>query len=173
MYGFLAEFETVALLLRACEKTRDAGYTVVDAYAPFPIEGLDKAMALPKSKIPKIVLIGGIIGGLSGFLMEVYASVYSYPLNVGGRPHYSWPAFIPLTFELTVLGAGLSAAFGMLALNKLPQPYHAVFNCPAFDLASQTKFFLCIEAKDPRFDLTESRQFLESLDPVGVYEVPE
>jgi hypothetical protein len=173
LFGFLAEFATGEQLLDAARKTQQAGYTATDSFAPFPLNGLDEAMKLPRSKIPTIVFIGGILVGLSGFLMQVYSCVYSYPLNVGGRPHYSWPAFIPLTFELTVLGAGLSAAFGMLALNRLPQPYHPLFNIPAFDRASTDRFFLCIETADPQFNLQSTRQFLESLGAIQIYEVPE
>jgi hypothetical protein len=171
LYCLLAEFPTAEALVEASRKTRSAGYLRIDALSPFGIEELDDALRLSRTRVPLIFLVGGILGGLTGFLMQVYSCVFSYPINVGGRPLYSWPAFIPITFELTILGAGLAGAFGMLALNGLPQPYHPLFNSPTFDLASQTRFFLCIEAADPKFDLQETRQFLSSLDPLKIEEV--
>ncbi|MDP9174039.1 MAG: DUF3341 domain-containing protein [Planctomycetota bacterium] len=172
IFGLMAEFNTAEALLDAARHAREAGYVHTDAYAPFPIHGLDEAMGLGRGGVAPITLIGGILGGLTGFFMQVYSCTYSYPQNVGGRPLYSWPAFIPITFELTVLGAGLSAAVGMIALNKLPQPYHPVFNVPGFELASRNKFFLCIESRDPKFDLNQTREFLQTLAPVDVAEVP-
>jgi hypothetical protein len=171
IFCLLAEFDTAESLIEATRKTRDAGYVRTDAFAPFPVHGLDEALGLKRSGVALITLIGGILGALTGFLMQVYSCTYSYRENVGGRPLYSWPAFIPITFELTVLGAGLSAAIGMLALNRLPQPYHPVFNSSRFELASRNKFFLCIEASDPKFELTQARQFLQGLSPMGVEEV--
>lgn len=132
----------------------------------------DKALRLPKTRVPLIFLIGGICGGLFGFLMQVYSCVYSYPINVGGRPHYSWPAFIPITFELTILSAGLCGAFAMLIANGLPKHYHPLFNAPQFDLASQNKFFLLIESGDSKFQPEQTREFLSSLEPISVSEVP-
>jgi ActD protein len=172
MYGLLAEFDSAQRLIDAAHRCRDAGYLRLDALSPFAVPGLDEALHLPKHRVPLIFLIGGIIGGLTGFLMQVYAAVYSYPVNVGGRPLYSWPAFIPITFELTILGAGLAGAFGMLALNGFPHPYHPLFNVPQFDLASQNRFFLCVESKDAIFDLDRTREFLRSLHASDVYEVP-
>jgi len=172
MYGLLAEFDSAEKLVEAARQTRDAGYTRLDALAPFAVPGLDKALRLPRNRVPLIFLIGGICGGLGGFLMQVYAAVFSYPINVGGRPLYSWPGFIPITFELTILGAGLAGAFGMLALNGFPHPYHPLFNVPQFDLASQNRFFLSVESKDSKFDLNTTRAFLRSLNALDVYEVP-
>jgi hypothetical protein len=173
LYGLLAEFDSAEKLVRAARQSRDAGYVRLDALAPFAVPGLDEALRLPRNRVPLIFLLGGIFGGLDGFLMQVYAAIYSYPINVGGRPLYSWPAFIPITFELTILGAGLAGAFGMLALNGFPHPYHPLFNSPQFDLASQTRFFLCIESNDSKFDLEKTREFMRSLQALDVYEVPE
>jgi hypothetical protein len=172
IYGLLAEFDSAEKLVEASRKTRDAGYVRMDALAPFPVPELDAALRLPKNRVPLIFLVGGICGGLGGFFMQVYADTYSYPINVGGRPLYSWPAFIPITFELTILIAGLSGAFGMLALNGFPHPHHPLFNVPQFDLASQSRFFLCVESKDSMFDLSGTREFLRTLQPLDVYEVP-
>jgi hypothetical protein len=173
LYGLLAEFASADRLVEAARHARADGYLCVDALAPFAVPGLTEALHLPRTRVPLIFLLGGIFGGLTGFFMQVYAAVYSYPINVGGRPLYSWPTFIPITFELTILGAGLAGAFGMLALNGLPQPYHPLFNSPRFDLASQNRFFLCIEAKDSRFNLERTREFLLSLNPITVSEVSE
>jgi len=171
LYGLMAEFETPTGLVEAATKARLAGYRKMDAYSPIPIEELNEALALRRTRLPLLVLIGGILGGTGGFALESWVSAIAYPLNVGGRPLISWPQFIPVTFETTVLGAALTAFFGMWALNKLPQPYHPVFNVEAFARASTDRFFLVIESGDPRFDRTATRQFLENLHPVGVSEV--
>src|ERR671913_469842 len=171
IYGLMAEFDTPTELVNAAERTRLAGYRDFDAYSPIPIEELSEAMGMRRTRLPLIVLIGGICGGLAGYGLEYWSSVIEYPMNVGGRPFHSWPQFIPVTFETTVLGAALAAFVGMWALNNLPQPYHPVFNVPAFARASLDRFFLCIEATDPRFDRHATAKFLESLHPVGVTEV--
>lgn len=171
LHGLMAEFETPGALVAATHKARLQGFRQMDAYSPIPIDELNEALGLKRTRLPRLVLLGGILGGLGGFSLEYWASVIAYPMNIGGRPLNSWPHFIPVTFETTVLGAALSCFLGMWALNKLPQPYHPVFNVPAFDRASSDRFFLCIEATDPRFDAHETRAFLESLHPVGVSDV--
>jgi hypothetical protein len=171
-YGVVAEFETAEQLIQAAEKARLAGYRAFETYAPFPVEGLSEAMALKRNAVPLITLLGGLAGGLGGFFFQYWVNVIAYPLNIGGRPFNSWPAFIPVTFELTVLGASLSAVFGMLALNGLPQPHHPLFNNDRFAKhASSDRFFLCIEARDPKFNLSDSSNFLKSLNAVYVSEV--
>ena len=172
-YGLIAEFSDRDELLAAAQRAHDAGYRRMDAYTPFPIEGLAEALGHRNTAVPLIVLCGGVAGALGGYFMEWYSMAVDYPLNIAGRPFNSWPAYIPITFELMVLCASLSAVIGMLALNKLPEPHHPVFNAPYFDRASTDKFFLCIEARDPKFDLAATRNFLESLKPESVAEVLE
>ena len=172
LHGVMAEFETPEQLLSAARKTREAGYKRVDAYTPFPVEGLAEAIGTRRSWVPLITLAGGLGGGLSGFGLQYWVAAITYPVNIGGRSLNSWPAFIPVTFELTVLGASLFAVFGMLALNKLPQPYHPVFNVERFaTTASTDRFFLCIEARDPKFNLAEAARFLQGLNAQHVSEV--
>lgn len=171
LHGLMAEFETPTALVAATERARLAGYRNMDAYSPIPIEELNEALGLRRTRLPMLVLAGGIIGGLSGYALQYWTQTTAYPLNIGGRPYHSWPHFIPVTFETTVLGAALCTFVGMWVLNKLPMPYHPVFNVPAFARASRDRFFLCIEATDPRFDRQATARFLESLHPVGVSEV--
>jgi hypothetical protein len=171
LYGVMGEFETATDLIRAAEKTRDAGYKKMDAYAPYPVEGLSEALGLRRSWVPFLTLMGGLGGGLTGFGFQYWVNVIAYPLNIAGRPLNSWPAFIPVTFELTILGAASFAVFGMLALNKLPHPYHPVFSVARFSRATTDRFFICIEATDPKFSVTESTRFLQSLDAQHITEV--
>jgi Alternative complex III, ActD subunit len=172
IYGLMAEFADDTEILAATRSAYDHGFRHMDAFTPFPVDGLAEALGRKKTAMPMIVLICGVCGGLGGYLMEWYAMAVSYPLNIGGRPYNSWPAYIPITFELTVLSAAFGAIFGMLALNGLPRPHHPVFDAPNFDRASTDKFFLCIEADDPKFDLQATRRFLETLNPELISEVP-
>jgi ActD protein len=165
VYGLMAEFDDPSSLVAATERAHREGYRFMDAYSPYPIEELHHALGSQTTRLPLIVLIGGLCGCIGGYALEYWSSAIAYPLNIGGKPFHSWPAFIPVTFECTILGAALSAVLGMLALNGLPQPYHPVFNVPRFALASRNRFFLCIESKDPNFDVERTRQFLETLEP--------
>jgi hypothetical protein len=170
-YGLVARFDSPEDLVAAAEQVRDAGYKNIDAYSPFPIEGLVEALGVRPSRLGFAVLVGGIIGALSGFFLQYFAMVLSYPLIVGGRPHFSWVAFIPPTFETTILFSAFTAVFGMLIINGLPRPYHSIFNAPGFEAATRDGFFLCIEATDPKFDRTQSKELLERLAPARVSEV--
>jgi hypothetical protein len=172
IYGMMAEFDTPAALVEAAKRTYQAGYKRIDAYTPFPVEGLAEEIGFHRDEVPLVVLIGGMVGGLTGYLMQYWMSAVAYPLNIGGKPYHSWPAFIVITFEMTILFAGISAVFGMLALNGLPMPYHPVFNVPRFTRASRDRFFLVVFSSDVKYDPAATRQFLESLDPRSVSEVP-
>lgn len=165
-YGIMAEFAEPEQLLHAARAAYQAGYRKMDAYSPYAVEGVAEAIGFHRTKVPLIVLLGGICGAITAYAMQWYSAVIDYPLNVGGRPLHSWPAFIPITFELTVLFAAVAGTLGMLFLNGLPKPYHPVFNAPDFELASQTRFFLCIEADDHVFSAEEVRQFFLPLGPV-------
>jgi hypothetical protein len=165
VYGLMAEFDDPASLVAAAERAHHEGYRCMDAYSPFPIEELHEAIGAHHTRLPLIVLLGGLAGCIGGYGLCYWVSVIAYPVNIGGKPFHSWPAFIPVTFECTILVAALSAVLGMLALNGLPQPYHPVFNVPRFALASRNRFFLCIESTDPKFDVEHTRQFLETLEP--------
>ena len=172
IYGLMAEFDNPTALVNAARATRDAGYRKLDAYTPFPIEELSDALHLHKNKLALIVLLGGITGLIAGYLMQYYVTVIYFPINIAGRPLNSWPSFIIVTFEMTILFSGLSAVFGMLALNGLPMPYHPVFNVPQFDRASKDRFFLVIFSSDKNYDASRTREFLESLNPISIAEVP-
>jgi hypothetical protein len=172
-WGVLAEFETPEELLDAVRRAREAGYRRMDAYTPFPIHGLSDAMGFRPTKLPLLVLAGGIIGGAAALATMWYSATIHYPINVAGKPYASWPMFIPITFELTVLCAALTAVFGMLGMNGLPMPYHPVFNAPRFAFASRDRFFLCIESRDALFDLDKTRVFLTRLGAKEVVAVEE
>jgi hypothetical protein len=171
LYGLMAEFETPGELVAAARKTREAGFRKFDAYTPYPIHELDGAMDLHDNRVSLFTLIGGIIGGLGGFGLASWVSAVAWPLNIGGRPTISTPMFIPVTFELTILIGGLTAAISMILMNGLPSPYHPVFNVERFVNASRSKFFLCIEADDPKFDRATTEGFLESLGAEEIAEV--
>jgi len=172
VYGIMAEFASAQALVDAAKRTQEAGYQKIDAYSPFPIEGLAEELGFHQNSVPLVVLIGGIVGGLTGYLMQYWMSAVDYPLNIGGKPAHSWPAFIVITFEMTILFAGVSAVLGMLALNGLPMPYHPVFNVPRFALASKDRFFLIVFSSDPKYDPAGTRNFMEGLGPRSISEVP-
>lgn len=172
IYGLMAEYTDPHDVVEAAERAYAEGYRRMDAYSPYPVEGLAEAIGFTKNRIPLLVLIGGILGGVGAFSMMWFSATIHYPLNVGGRPLLSWPAFVPITFELTILGASFAAVFGMLGLNGLPMPHHPVFNVRDFALASRNRFFLCIQSDDPKFDPVATRAFLEGLvGPKNVSEV--
>ena len=171
LYGLMAEFDSPDELLAAAHRARAAGYRRMDAFTPMPIEGLAEAVGFEKTRLPLAVLIGGLCGCIGGFLLQYYPSVIAYPLNISGKPFNSWPAFVPVTFELTILAAALTTVFGMLAMNGLPTPYHPVFNVPQFELASRNRFFLCVKARDSQFNVEKTKQFLQGLKAREVYEV--
>jgi hypothetical protein len=171
IYGLMAEFPDPASVVAAARQVREAGYRKVDAFSPYPIEALSEALEFHKSRLPLLVLMGGAAGLVGGYGLQYWTSVIDYPLNIGGRPFHSWVSFIPVTFEVTILLAALTAVLGMLALNGLPEPYHPVFNVPRFALASKDRFFICIEATDPQFDHDETWRFLASLGPREVTDV--
>jgi len=172
IYGMMAEFDSPSDLVAAARRTYEAGYQKIDAYSPFPIEELAEAIGFRSNAVPLVVLIGGLIGCLSGYALQYWISVITYPINVGGRPLHSWPAFIVVTFEMTILFAGLAAVLGMLALNGLPMPYHPVFNVPRFAFATKDRFFLMIFSTDPKFNPVDTRRFLEGLSSRSISEVP-
>ena len=172
LYGLMAEFESSTDLVVATRAAYAAGYRKMDAYSPFPIEEASEALGFHKTRVPLIVLIGGLMGGCGVYALQYWINVISYPQNVGGRPWHSWPAFIIPTFEMTVLFGGLAGVFGMFALNGLPMPHHPVFNVERFSAATRDKFFLVVEAADPKFDLIDTHEFMQSLNPLTISEVP-
>lgn len=172
LYGLLAEFTTPQALLAAANAARGHGYTRMDAYSPFPVDGLARALGQRRSRLPLVFLLGGIAGGSGGYFMQWYAMVISYPLNVAGRPFHSWPSFVPVTFELTILIAALSGVLGLFLAMKLPKPHHPIFNASEFERATDDRFFLCLESTDPQFSLEAARHFLEGMEPERIMEVP-
>ena len=171
LYGVMAEFEDPTTLVEAARRTYDEGYRTFDSFSPFPIHEIFDAMHLHDKRVPLLVLLGGLAGLATGLGLQVWVSAIAYPLNIGGRPYLSWPMFVPVTFELTILFAAFAAVFGMFALNGFPMPYHPVFNVPEFAGASGDRFFLTIETSDPKFDAVTTRKFLEGLHPLGVSDV--
>jgi hypothetical protein len=171
LYALLAEFETPEELLAATRAAYSHGYRWMEAYTPFPVEGVAEALGMKSNHLPAIVFAGGLLGGVAGYFMQWYSAVIYYPINVGGRPLSSWPAFIPITFEMTILGAALAAVVGMLVLNGLPRPHHPIFNVSDFALASNNRFFLSIRSRDPQFDIEETRLLLQGLRPRAINEV--
>lgn len=171
IYGLMAEFHTPQEVLAAARAARAAGYRRMDAFTPYPMEELSEALGHHHSRLPLIVLAGGVLGAVGGYALQYWTSVIEYPMNVGGRPVHSWPAFIVPTFETTILCAALAAVLGMFALNGLPMPYHPVFNAKNFALASRDRYFLLIESRDPSFDRAATERFLWTLSPTEVSEV--
>jgi hypothetical protein len=172
VYGLLAEFDSVTSLTAAAAAAHRDGWRRLDCYTPYPCEEAAEAIGFHRNFVPLITLVGGLMGCVAMFLMETWINVWAYPLNIAGRPYYSWPAFVVPAYEWTILWSGLTAAFGMLALNGLPSPYHPLFNAPNFRTgATSDKLFLCLEARDPKFSLVESRAYLEAMHPVSIVEV--
>jgi hypothetical protein len=168
LHGLVAEFNDPEDIVVAAERVTEAGYRHVDAYTPFPIHGLDEAIKFEDNRVPWTIFICGMLGCAFGYGLQCFVNMLDYPINIGGRPYQSWPSFIPVTFECTILFSAFGAVVGMLAMNGLPKPYHPIFNAPRFELASQDRFFLCIEATDPQFDREKTELFLESLHPQSV-----
>jgi len=172
IYGLLAEFDSVDTVITAAQRVYAAGYRKIDAYSPFPLEELSEAIGFEKNGVALVCLVGGLLGCTGAYVLQWWINTISYPVNIGGRPFHSWPAFIIVTFEMTILFSGLSAVFGMLALNGLPMPHHPVFNVPQFDAASRDRFFIIIFSSDKNYDPVRTRAFLEELNPLSVSEVP-
>lgn len=172
LYGLMAEFGSSTDLVVATRAAYAAGYRKMDAYSPFPIEEASEALGFHKTRVPLIVLVGALFGGCGVYALQYWINVISYPLNIGGRPWHSWPAFIVPTFEMTVLFGGLAGVFGMFALNGLPMPHHPVFNVDRFSAVTRDKFFLVVEAADPKFDLMRTHEFMQGLKPLSIEEVP-
>lgn len=171
-YGVLAEFRTADELVHACRAAREAGYTRVEAYSPFPVEGLAETLGFERNNVPKATLIGGIVGGLATYLMQWYAAVVSYPINVGGRPLHSWPSFVPATFEITILGAALAAVATMLVANGLPRLHHPLFSARQFNLSTRNRFFICVRPAEERFDREAVHAWLRGFQPIEICDVP-
>lgn len=171
-YGLIAMFDRAEALLAAAREARAAGYRRLDAFSPFPLEGLAEAIGFKSDRLPWVILICALAGGVLGYLLQWYSAVIDYPFNSGGKPYHSWPPFLVVTFELTILGGALGGFIGMLVLNGLPRLYHPLFNSECFQLASRDRFFLLIQADDPHYEPERTRQFLEDLKPVHIEEVP-
>ena len=171
VFGLLAEYETPGELYHACEKVRDAGYGAWDAHSPFPVHGLEKAMGLRPSIVPWIVLVMGFSGAALGFLLQYWSSAIEYPMVISAKPFNSYPAFVPVTFETGILLGSFGAVFGMFGLNRLPTLYHSLFNSKRFSRVTDDRFFISIEARDPKYDAQKTRDLLESTGALHVEEV--
>lgn len=171
LHGLVAEFLEPAEVLAAARGAHARGYRALEAYSPYPVEGLAEALGMKRTGVPPLALLGAGTGAALGYGMQWYAAVWDYPLNVGGRPLHSWPAFVPITFELTILCAALGSLIGMLALNRLPQLHHPIFETPFFEGRNAARFYLCVEATDPQFEREETRRFLRGFNPEHVWEV--
>jgi hypothetical protein len=170
-WALMAEYETAEALVAAAQAAHDAGFRAIEAYAPYHVEGLAEAVGFRRSRLPAVVLAGGLFGGLGGYFLQWYSAVRSYPIEVGARPLHSWPMFVPVTFEMTVLFAAFAAFFGALAANGLPRLVHPIFDAPDFDLASRNRFFLCLRTDDPRFDEARASAVLDATHPLRRAEV--
>jgi len=172
LYGLMAEFTTADELLAAARRAREAGYRNAEAYSPFPIEGLAEALGFERTRVPFFTFVGALLGGLGGYLLQWYSAVVDFPVDIGGRPLNSWPMFVPVTFEMAVLGGAFAAVLAMLAGNGLPKLRHPVFNAPDFDLAMRNRFFLCLRGDDPAFDIERASKLLDEMKPLRRTEIP-
>ena len=172
LYGLAAEFESAPEVLAAAHQAYAAGYRRMDAYTPFSVEGLPEALGMKKNRVSLITLVCALTGSVTGYSMQYFASVWDWPQNIGGRPFHSWPSFIPITFELTVLFGAIGGVIGMLFLNKLPQPHHPIFDTPHFEERNTSRFYLCTEARDPIFETEKTKALLLGMHPANVWEVP-
>jgi hypothetical protein len=172
LFGLAAEFDSAEAIVEAARRVHDEGYRCTETYTPFPVTDLPEALGLQRTAMPLIVLVGAIFGAAGGFFMQWFANVIHYPWNAGGKPPNSWPAFIPITFELGILCGAVAGVIGLFVLNRLPKPFHPMFNVERFARASRDRFFICIEADDPKFDPQATRYFLQRLEPLAVMEVP-
>lgn len=171
-WGLMAEFGTADALLDAAKRVRAAGYRRLEAYSPFPIDGLAEELGYERSPVPFWTFLGGLFGGMAGYFMQWYSAVVDYPVNIAGRPIHSWPMFVPVSFEMAVLGGAFAAVITFLVASGLPRLRHPLFASPDFDLATRNRFFLCVRREDPAFDAQHTRRLLESLQPLKCVEVP-
>lgn len=172
LYGVLGEFATADLLLAAAREAHGRGYPV-EAYSPFPVEGLAEAVGFTHNRVALFTFVGGLLGGAGTYLMQWYSAVLSYPINSGGRPLHSWPAFIPPTFAITILGAAIAAVVAMIAANGLPRLHHPLFALREFDLATRNRFFLCLRPGRQGLDVETARGFLAARKALKTWEVPQ
>jgi hypothetical protein len=173
LHGMMAEYSNPELLMSSARAARYAGFQHMDAYTPFPVEGMSEALGFTRTRMPRFAMIGAIIGGGGAYLLQWYASVQSYPINVGGRPLHSWPSFVPITFELAILGASVVMILGMILCNRFPRLHHPLFDVPGFDRASTDRFFLVIETRDPRFDLSAIEAMFRDSGAIRIIEIPD